>query len=323
MKGSEGLNDRGTLILHPETLRLGAYAAFILMVLISTIITVAVIDVEYEKTALNRTYGYNNGGTTPVHVRTPRPVRPRSVRSRCDGAHPHARPSLRVRLTPPAPLPAVPVAVCVMWDFSPAKEVAAIIFPLAQYLFQAYLLVCLIRSYQSALAGEVPRWYLILTCVFTAITMLIIAEFHIVFIISPEVSVGGHTYPFILLQVGLLLIATQNYIYNHLIGHRLFEASVGPVFATLLATMYLVCFFAVTLIKIIIIGSILNGRPVLDTTVSSGASLAQAADTLWVIFAVPIPMAIAAAQRHNTPSMILQMRPLGENGWKALQPLDA
>mmetsp|Transcript_23277 Transcript_23277/g.63078 ORF Transcript_23277/g.63078 Transcript_23277/m.63078 type:complete len:278 (-) Transcript_23277:349-1182(-) len=258
---AEGFDaDLSTLVLHPETLRVAAYIAFICMVLVSTAVTLTSIDVDWERTPLYLTYGYNN--------------------------------------------------VCIMWDFSPAKEIAAMIFPVAEYLLQGHLVVALIRSNQTTLKGITPKWYFVMTSVFTSVAMFLIAQVRIIFVVPPTVDVGLHTLPFIGLQVALMLIAVQNYIFNHLIGGHMFDKSfLRPIGASIVAIAYVVIFFAVTLTKIVIVASILGGAPAVNVKQPSGARFAQAVDTLWFVFAVAIPMLIAIVQRRNTPPMVLSLRP--------------
>lgn len=209
-----------------------------------------------------------------------------------------------------------------MLDLSPAREAASMLFPVAEYLFQAYLVACLIRSYQATSSGELPRWYMPLTTVFTAVAMISLAEFRLVFVVLPTTSVAYHTYPFMGMQVGLLLIATQTVVYYYLVGHVPLQTLLGRRVAVALSVFYLLCFAVVTLLKIIIIGSILSGSPVVDTKQPSGRAVAQVVDQAWTIFATLIPLAIAFSQRRHSPPMVLQMRPYGGSGWRAsLKPL--
>ncbi|KAJ1633443.1 hypothetical protein T492DRAFT_981117 [Pavlovales sp. CCMP2436] len=190
--------------------------------------------------------------------------------------------------------------VCVFWDYSPAREIAALVFPVTEYLFQAYVLTAWIRAYQSYAEAEVSLRYLRAVNVISPITMTLLAWVRIIFVIDGEQNLLGHTLGFTALQIALLLVAYLNYFYNEEVDLLPFQGTLGKLGARLLSLAYLVSFTFITYMKMLIVFSIFAGTPVVDTTTPSGAAGAQFVDIAWMFLGAILPAVTAWQQRWKT-----------------------
>mmetsp|Transcript_10532 Transcript_10532/g.24964 ORF Transcript_10532/g.24964 Transcript_10532/m.24964 type:complete len:237 (-) Transcript_10532:823-1533(-) len=67
--------------------------------------------------------------------------------------------------------------ICTNWDYSPAREITAIFFPLFEFSMMVYLSLDYISTRLSYNRGEVPRWYMIWNNGKYPITMILCAMF--------------------------------------------------------------------------------------------------------------------------------------------------
>ena len=152
---------------------------------------------------------------------------------------------------------------CVYWDYSPSREIIAMIYPLFEYSYFIYVVFDYIHLRLAC--PHVPgtaQWLQTLGNIVTPIELLLIAWFRMIFVYTvydtkqyegPIRGVVGHTMSFFGVQLALILIAFENgtYIFSNFakttriqtlslvalmlvtLSKRKFSMSILPMFHTL------------------------------------------------------------------------------------------
>ena len=182
--------------------------------------------------------------------------------------------------------------LCIMWDFSPAREVAALISPLSEYSMAAYIVLIHIKVRNAHHDGRASQRHLTASSVLTVLNLVLLAWFRMVFVVSPDFSVGGHTAGFLCLQVALCSIATENVAYHTYVSPVVpLEKQLGRKCALTLGASYVGTFILVTLLKMFLTVYALASSPL-------SAALGQAVDSAWMVLAVVVPFYVAIITRH-------------------------
>jgi len=192
-----------------------------------------------------------------------------------------------------------------MWDYAPAKGVAGMIFPIAEYLLQGYLILSLLQVRQSMISGIVTASFFWVRSMMTPLEILLISWVRIIFIFDAEVNLKGHTAGFLCLQVATMLIASQNVLYYYVVGLMPFQRQLGERFALIVSVAYLGLLMVSTIAKMTITVSIFSGSLFLDTKMDVGATIAQFFDILWMICGTVVPAVSACGQRRQTPPVLI------------------
>ncbi|GMH60811.1 hypothetical protein TL16_g03130 [Triparma laevis f. inornata] len=204
--------------------------------------------------------------------------------------------------------------ICVYFDFNPAREVAAMIYPLVEYCLFLYLLASHLHVWCSWRQKLVSRRFLLIDRVLVIIETILMSWFRMVFVIKAPDDIKGHTYGFLGLQVVLCIVAIKNLVYFHKIHMsplQIMQQQLG--FPNLLnekgqdivGGTYVVLLVGVTVFKMAFCLTTFAGNPFIDTKTkgSSGQKIAQLADVIWMLLAAVVPAIIAFFQRKHTDTL--------------------
>eukprot|EP00537_Pseudo-nitzschia_pungens_P012467 CAMPEP_0172382334 /NCGR_PEP_ID=MMETSP1061-20121228/296_1 /TAXON_ID=37318 /ORGANISM="Pseudo-nitzschia pungens, Strain cf. pungens" /LENGTH=278 /DNA_ID=CAMNT_0013110177 /DNA_START=387 /DNA_END=1223 /DNA_ORIENTATION=- len=187
--------------------------------------------------------------------------------------------------------------ICTNWDYSPAREITAIFFPLFEFSMMVYLSLDYISTRLSYNRGEVPRWYMIWNNGKYPITMILCAMFRLIFVFVAYEDPKGHTAGFLCLQLGLVLIAVDNTIFVILTEQsypKLYLPDRRKVAYT--AYVYLALNLVASSFKIkgtwyIVMHGV--GSPFYLTDGPFGLKMGQVVDVVWMPLNAVIPLFIA------------------------------
>jgi len=193
--------------------------------------------------------------------------------------------------------------ICVYFDFDPARTVAAMIWPWAEYVLVIYCVSNALAFYFLFKMGKLTKNQMYVVCTVSPIQALSMVYFRMIFVEQAPEGVGAHTAGFLNLQWGLCFIAMQNHWYNRALG-----VTPVPKWADL---GYVVGLFCLTLLKQIVAISSIQGNPIWcvnTATCPTGARAAQGIDVTWMIMAAVIPAILAYRARLSHPPLTFYVR---------------
>ena len=188
--------------------------------------------------------------------------------------------------------------VCINWDYSPSRELTALIYPFVEYPLIAYVVLDYIQIYRDyKYDGQLPSWFFKLATGLLPIKILLLAWFRMIFVNEAFRSTVYHTLPFQGLQVALILVAITNSLYWTAHTTPLYIKQLGLNGTHLLMRVYILCLIVVTVFKIVVVSSIFAGSPVVDVKQPNSAALCAFADRAWLFLAAVVPFFSAAYER--------------------------
>ncbi|GMH48185.1 hypothetical protein TrVE_jg11651 [Triparma verrucosa] len=202
--------------------------------------------------------------------------------------------------------------ICVYFDFNPAREVAAMIYPLVEYSLFLYLLASHLHVWSSWSQKLVSTRFLHIDRVLVVIEIILMSWFRMVFVIKAPDDIKGHTYGFLGLQVVLCIVAIKNLVYFHklhksplaVMCERLgFPNLLNEKAQDFVGGTYVFLLVGVTLFKMVFCLTTFAGDPIINSKEPGGRKLAQLADVVWMLLAAVIPFVIAFFQRKHTDTL--------------------
>lgn len=187
--------------------------------------------------------------------------------------------------------------ICTNWDYSPARELTAMYFPLFEYSFAIYLVLNYVVMTLSAKKGEIPQWFMHVVSVVTPLCIVLVAFFRMIFVCIAYENLQQHTAGFLGMQIALLLVAVMNVCYI-IVTKQEYPSSFGisPQLATKIAFVYLVINGLVSLVKIYGTVVIVFGKRTphyFFWTTFLGLDLGQVIDLIWMLMNAILPLIIA------------------------------
>lgn len=188
--------------------------------------------------------------------------------------------------------------VCINWDYSPSRELTAMIYPFVEYPLIAYVVVDHIQIYRDHLEKELPSWFFKLSTFLLPIKILLLSQFRMIFVNEAFRSTVNHTLPFQGLQIALILVALTNALSWTTHKTPLYAKELGLKGTHRLMSLYMLCLIVVSVFKIVVVSSIFAEAPVLDVTKPNSAAVCAFADRAWLVLAALIPPFLAAYERR-------------------------
>jgi len=211
--------------------------------------------------------------------------------------------------------------ICINWDYSPAKELTAMVYPIFELPLLAYLVLGHAHVYVNQHKVTPAFWRF---CKLTLpLEIVLMVWFRMIFVIDAFDNVNGHTSFFQLFQILLALVAVKNMMYYNMI-HKEPLAEVleffgapslipqrfhGPI---QIAYVTLVCL--TTAWKIIIVRTQFAGHPILITTEGGPERdmiIAAFTDRLWMLLNAIFPMLFAYCQSRKISSLSVDLSLVG------------
>mmetsp|Transcript_17013 Transcript_17013/g.39073 ORF Transcript_17013/g.39073 Transcript_17013/m.39073 type:complete len:355 (+) Transcript_17013:168-1232(+) len=204
--------------------------------------------------------------------------------------------------------------ICVYWDYSPAREIVAVVYPFFELTLLMYTTLDWLNTQLSFARGEIPKWYLIFHHCKFGLCMFLFTQFRLIFVLIAYVNVQGHTAAFLCLQIALVLVAIDNFLYV-LLTKQTYPRSRLPLKTTkqvrACAAAYLLCNLVVAGFKLYGTAYIVatgNGPPLYLRELKEAEEgeeslrLGKVIDTFWMLFNAVIPFLIATVRaQHEAP----------------------
>jgi hypothetical protein len=200
--------------------------------------------------------------------------------------------------------------ICTNWDYTPSRELTAMVYPLFEYSLIIYLCLDFCATTISYKKGELTEGFWMFSKIAFPVTFFLCSQFRMIFVVLAYVNVSGHTTGFLGLQVALILVAIQNtgYIYNAEISYDV----VGGLKNTrLIALAYIIGDLIISTFKIsATIFVVLNGRGAPWTLKPSplpGKCIGEMVDIIWMIFNAVIPLIISHFRSKNEFPLVINI----------------
>lgn len=201
--------------------------------------------------------------------------------------------------------------ICSYWDYSPAREIVAAIFPLFEYSLMIYLTLDIINTRISYQRGLIPGWFWKCSLVLYFITVFMCTMFRLIFVNIASESLSWHTMGFLCLQIGLVLIAATNTMYVIMSGQT--YPTIGlhnPRKIALVAKIYLGLLLFVSYLKIegsiyIVLYGVSSPFYLRESGID-GLLMGQLIDKGWMLLNAAIPMFIAWVRAHDETPLKIQ-----------------
>jgi len=198
--------------------------------------------------------------------------------------------------------------VCINWDYTPSRELTAMIYPFVEYPLIAYAVLDYVQIYRDYQDKDLPSWFFKLATGILPIKILLLSWFRMIFVFESFRTTELHTLPFQGLQISLVLVALQNSLYWTTHKTPLYVKQLGQAWTHRLIWAYVMCLVVVTTFKITVVTSIFAGSPVLDIHNDSSASLCAFADRAWMFLAAVVPFFLAAYERRIEVPLTISIR---------------
>eukprot|EP00592_Proboscia_alata_P007329 CAMPEP_0194354580 /NCGR_PEP_ID=MMETSP0174-20130528/2704_1 /TAXON_ID=216777 /ORGANISM="Proboscia alata, Strain PI-D3" /LENGTH=331 /DNA_ID=CAMNT_0039123581 /DNA_START=28 /DNA_END=1023 /DNA_ORIENTATION=+ len=199
--------------------------------------------------------------------------------------------------------------VCVLWDYTPAREIVAMYFPLFEYSLAGYVMLDLIYITLSHKRGEIPDWYYSLVKIVSPFTILLIAWFRMIFVMIAYTDPEEHSLAFLGMQIALFSVVIMNSLFVILSGQSYPSIGLTKGTTTKLAYAYLICNVVVSSIKM---GATLY---IVQNTYSPdwykfpfpmfGWCRGEALDRVWMFFNAVLPIFISYVRMSNEKPMTI------------------
>jgi len=287
-------NDGETLdvVVSVESIRVIAYVNFFIMIACATVLNnvlVAPILAEGDGTTcgafngyFGEEYGYDNG------------IKPGDGFDVSTGSH-------LVRLFGYN-------NVCARWDYSPSREITAMIYPIFEYALLLYLFFEGVQAKLYFKKGWVSGTYYRVFQILFIPMILGCAWFRMIFVVIAYENPAGHTAGFLGLQITLIIVAILNVYF--MIDSRTEYAWLGGQKGTVaVATLYIVLNLIISPIKLYLTCNIVFYRLPAPWSLNKigGSYVGQVVDKIWFILNAVIPLLVGFLRAFSEPSLIIKV----------------
>jgi hypothetical protein len=203
--------------------------------------------------------------------------------------------------------------ICANWDYSPSRELTAMVYPLFEYSLLFYINLDLLVSAVSYKKGYLSeRYWTVAKTVFPCMIVLC-AWFRMIFVVEAYVNVQGHTAGFLGLQLSLVTIAIMNTAYILETGTS-FDFLGGLKGTRIAAYLYItvdviICAIKVYLSSFIVFGWGLANDNIypqwaLESAFGGDMKIGQVVDVIWMICNALCPVIISYKRSKSEKPII-------------------
>jgi hypothetical protein len=194
--------------------------------------------------------------------------------------------------------------ICTNWDYSPARELTAMYYPLFEYSLLLYLVLDFLVSAISYKKGYVTDRFWTVTKTVFPLTVVLCAWFRMIFVVEAYSNVQGHTAGFLGLQICLVTVAVMNTAYI-LETEKSYDLFGGPKGTRIAAHVYLAVDVIISSIKVYLSSFIVFGWGMagdigdiyptwaLRSAFGGDMKIGQVVDIIWMICNAICPMCIS------------------------------
>jgi hypothetical protein len=203
--------------------------------------------------------------------------------------------------------------ICANWDYSPSRELTAMVYPLFEYSLLFYINLDLLVSAVSYKKGYLSeRYWTVAKTVFPCMIVLC-AWFRMIVVVEAYVNVQGHTAGFLGLQLSLVTIAIMNTAYILETGTS-FDFLGGLKGTRIAAYLYItvdviICAIKVYLSSFIVFGWGLANDNIypqwaLESAFGGDMKIGQVVDVIWMICNALCPVIISYKRSKSEKPII-------------------
>jgi len=192
--------------------------------------------------------------------------------------------------------------ICTNWDYSPARELTAMVYPLFEYSLLIYICLDFCAIIISHKRGDLTEKFWLFSKIIFPITFFLCSQFRMIFVNLAYEDVEGHTVGFLGLQIALILVAIQNtgYIYDAEISY---DAVGGIKNTRRFALAYIIGDLVICSFKIMATIYVVQngvGAPwTLKPSPIPGKCVGQIVDLAWMFFNAIIPLLLSYFRSKN------------------------
>jgi len=202
--------------------------------------------------------------------------------------------------------------ICTNWDYTPAREITAMVFPLFEYSMMIYLALNAINEKLAHNRGEISDSFYRSTQIFNPIIAFLCTMFRMIFVFIAYENPKMHTAGFLCLQLGLVFIAIQNAAFVIMTGQTYPKIGLtNRKQVALAAKIYLILLFIASFLKIqgtIYIVKNGLGSKFYKTKVFGGKLLmGKLIDYFWMPLNALVPLGIAWARACHEDPLTIQI----------------
>lgn len=203
--------------------------------------------------------------------------------------------------------------ICVNWDYSPSRELTAMVYPTFEYLLIIYLCFDFLATCLAQKRGDLAPWFWKFSQVVFGLNLFFCSQFRMIFVCLAYSSVRAHTAGFLGLQVALILVAMHNvmFVWESNIAYKQLGGDDGGLANTRRAAVtYLVLDATISIIKVsATIYAVATGHGAAWTMVDTSIpnfKVGRIVDVIWMIFNAVIPLCLSYFRSKNdTPINIV------------------
>jgi hypothetical protein len=200
--------------------------------------------------------------------------------------------------------------ICVNWDYTPSRELTAMVYPLFEYSLLIYIFLDFVNSAISYKKGYVSARYWTIAKIFFPIQVVLCAWFRMIFVVLAYVNVNGHTAGFLGLQVALAMVAISNVMY--ILETKPTYGFLGGAKGTRIAALvYLFGDLGIIAIKILLtVNIVISGSYPIWSTAPSGVpgyNIAEIVDVIWMLFNAVLPMFISYVRAKSEKALVFEI----------------
>lgn len=198
--------------------------------------------------------------------------------------------------------------ICVHWDYSPSRELTAMVYPLFEYSLIVYLVLDFVVTKLAYQRGELSDWFYKVSKIMLGINIFLCSQFRMIFVCLAYINVKHHTAGFLGLQVALMFVALSNTYY--IIDSKVAYKALGGLKNTrMLAIAYLIGDIFISFFKIkSSIYAVQVGMGAAWTLAPSGIAgknVGEVLDLVWMIFNAVIPLAISYFRKTHDEAVTI------------------
>lgn len=192
--------------------------------------------------------------------------------------------------------------ICANWDYSPSRELTAMVYPLFEYSLIVYLCLDFMATAIAHKRGDLEEWFWNFSKVTFPVCVFLCSQFRMIFVCIAYENVQHHTAGFLGLQIVLILVAVQNTLF--IWDSNTVYTQLGGITNTRRAALaYLIGNLMVSSIKVkATIFVVMNGFGApwtLEPSILPGKCVGQLVDLIWMIFNALLPLLIARFRSKN------------------------
>jgi hypothetical protein len=194
--------------------------------------------------------------------------------------------------------------ICTNWDYSPARELTAMVYPVFEYPLIVYLCFDFLATALAYKRGELTEWFWKLSKITFPVCVILCSKFRMIFVCIAYENVKQHTTGFLGLQIALILVALQNslFIWDAEIIYQQLGSDIKNTRRAILAYIIgdlIISSFKVTATIYVVLNGVGAPWTLARPAILQGKCVGQIVDLIWMVFNAIIPLFISHFRAKN------------------------